>query len=281
MIKIVDGAQRGRVAIIDTGTTPKTTTTPLDDATKAARDRIVGNGWDIEDELTQDLMDPLIRELKDQSHWSDVVFLSAAGARETISGAIATIPDWSGAENDAIQATAADRPTLDTNGISGRCAADFDGAGDALEVPTSPLTLTKPFTVVSLWTTQLTGNVISWSFENASDDNYIGVGTNFRDVKLYSSGETPGAGSTLSENTAYIVSIEWDGTDFSVYLDGTFDYKVSPSSTNWQTATDEFNIGLSKSNSLFWDGYIISILGIQATGVRDEVEDIYTNYYSL
>jgi len=281
MIKIVEAAQKGRVATIDTGTTPKTSTTTLDDATKAARDRIVGNGWDIEDELTQDLMDPLIRELKDQGYWSDVVHLSAAGARETVSGAIATIPDWSGAENDAIQATAADRPMLDKNGIGGRCAADFDGAGDALEVPTNPVGLTNPFTVVSLWTTQLTGIAISWSFENASDDNYIGVGTNFGNLKLHSNRETSGSGSALSKNTPYIVSIEWDRTDFYIYLDGALDYTVTPSSNNWQTATNELNIGLNKRYSLFWDGYIISILGIQATGVRDEVEDIYTNYYSL
>jgi hypothetical protein len=252
--------------------------------TQHFRDRVKGENGVIEDGSLENLYDRMFRTVKGFSGvgLSDLKFFMADSALENNSGSIPKIFDASGGEHDAVQNDTAKQAVLDKNSIGGRWGAYYGGSDDSMSVPTNPLTLTSPFTIVSLWTTNyLDTNNILWEFKNSSDDNYLGVGHRDNSVKLYSYGETPGKGSTISEDTAYIVSIEWDGTDFYVYLDGTLDYTVTPSSTNWQTATDEVNIGLSKTNSWNWVGLIISMLAIETTGVRGEIETRLSEYYSL
>lgn len=285
MIKIVEAAQRGRVAIIDTGTTPKTSTTPLDDATKAARDRIVGNGWDIEDELTQNLMDPLIRELKDQGHWSDVVHLSAAGARETVSGAIATIPDWSGAQNDATQSDTAKQPTEAL--IGSKIAADFDGS-DILTIPSQLITGSQNPTIFIVLKTQQTSDrkIVGaagegdWTTDNLESLN---PSTEYG-VRVSGGNELYNTSPSGSKELLTLRQNGPDVTDFQTWINGN-GLSVSSSeniTTNYKSGSASY-IGGEFDGPEF-DGKIGSYLVFKvplSNTNRSKIESMLQDYYSI
>jgi len=251
--------------------------------TRVFRDRVLGNGGSIEEGALGGLYDPILRKVKEWGLLGDLVFFGAASAVENNSGSIPTIFDASGNEYDATQSDTAKQPALDKNSVGGRWGAGFDGADDDARAPTNPLTLTNPFTVVSLWrSNDTTVNTNAWAVEDSSDTEFLGCGhRQSKDLKLFTNGETPGSGSTLSTDTPYIVSVVWDGTDFNIYLDGTLDYVETPSSKNWQTATDQFHIGRNNAANFSWDGIVFNTLAIEATGVRDEIETRLSGYYSL
>jgi len=118
----------------------------LDPDVEAFATRAEASGGTLESGVLEDFFDPLVKELKAQGHYADTVFLGAAGAREVVSGSVATIFDASGNQNDATQSDSAKRPT-DTTAASfnGRHIADYDGSDDVL---VSGADATQPMTLI-------------------------------------------------------------------------------------------------------------------------------------
>jgi hypothetical protein len=100
----------------------------------------------LEDDCLEGLYDPILRTVKGFSGvgLSDLVLLVSASAVEVNSGSIPKLFDASGDENDAVQTTTADQPTLDKNSIGGRWGMNFDGGDDQMisnnSFATSPAT---------------------------------------------------------------------------------------------------------------------------------------------
>ena len=131
-IGISETAQKGRVVVTETRTTPKTTTSPLDDATVTFRDRVQASGGSIKDGSLKNLYDPILRAIKGFSGigLSDLVFFGSGGAVEVNDGSISRLFDASGNENDVTQGDTAKQPTKGT--YNGRVSPIYDFSDDVL-----------------------------------------------------------------------------------------------------------------------------------------------------
>lgn len=56
--------------------------------------------------------------------------------------------------------------------------------------------------------------------------------------KIGTNGKTPGEGSGISPSTKYHAVLTWDGTEFALFVNGAFEYSVTPSSSGFLTNLD-------------------------------------------
>lgn len=273
-VGVRDASQSGRVSITDVRTEPEADASLIDNSTKVARDRIIGNGWDIRDGLTRGLMDLLIRKLKDQGHFSDLVYLGAAGARERASGSIATLPDWSGRKNDATQSDPAKRPAEDTGSIGGRVGAVFDEDDDLLD---SPASAEQPNT--HIW-------VAKTPCHKVDRDAYVFDGTDQRQafytndsVEQRAYARETGVISEFSDTNVRSGAVLFDGESSKAELadeTASLDPGGGP--------IDSLRLGARTAGSQNLGGPLLMHLLIDASTARterDSLREITQDYYSL
>lgn len=101
---------------------------------------------------------------------------------------------------------------------------------------------------------------MAFGFMCAANSEYVGIGasaTGDSDLKIATYGETPGDGSLLTAGEFYHFTLIYDGTDLLAYLDGVFNYSVTPSGSDWQTS-DTIFIGTRPTGDQF-QGVIINL----------------------
>lgn len=260
--------------------------------TTSEADRIVSAGGTIEDGLKANLIDPIVQTLDNAGELPNLVFLGAAGAREVISGSVATLYDWSGNANDATQGTSSARPTDGT--LNGRVACDFDATDDILVASFSATSGAKTFFCVAeyrslsggpnpgLWC--YVGSARDWTQLLDADDGDLwgrlqqsdGTEVNFDQAN----------GPALNADTPFHVVQRANGIDTatqrqngqqvdSVAYDGTIHDTTDLLLGNQNNAV---------SSSEPWDGPIpfwLSLESYLSDSVVSEIEGIYTNYYNL
>lgn len=130
--------------------------------------------------------------------------------------------------------TFANAPTW-TGGAFGQ-SLNFNAANQAVNVSAIP-TMANPWTISGWvnWST-ITNLASAFGFNNSTNGVYIG--TTATNLKIASNGETPGNGTTaLSTGKWYHLALFWDGTKLNGYINGKFEYNVTPSGSNWKSAT--------------------------------------------
>jgi hypothetical protein len=166
-------------------------------------------------------------------------------------------------------------------------ALDFDGSNDYVQVAG----ITSSFTIANPWTLNCWGKLDTAGLElpevcglhdagSEHDGPKIG-GNNATDggdeIKITTFGETPGNGSTFSIGEWHMFTMIWDGTKFNAYLDGVFDYAVTPTGSDWKLADDlrmghEHDTGTADD---FWDGLIDEVRVYNRALSADEIKRLY------
>lgn len=75
-------------------------------------------------------------------------------------------------------------------------------------------------------------------FPRASSTEFVVIGADetSTDLKISTSSESPGTGSTVIEDVRQSYCLAYDGTDLIAYVDGVEDYSVTPTGSGWQTS---------------------------------------------
>jgi len=264
--------------------------------TQAFRDRVKSENGIIEGSSLENLFDPILQAIKNFSGvgLSDLVFFGSGSAVDNNSGAIPTIFDASGNENDAIQTTTAEQPTLDKNGIGGRWTADFDGSDDWMYVSFSSTADARTFFCVAEYDSlSHQPNPGLWGYQSSGRDWQQFVSQNSEDLWawLYQEDGTKitfsdSNGPALSANTPFHTVQRADGSSTatqrqngsqveSISYDGTIrDLDHLMLGNQWSSFTD---------NDI-WDGGIplwVSLETHLSDAQVSEIEKIYTDYYSI
>ncbi|MCK5605547.1 LamG domain-containing protein, partial [Candidatus Pacearchaeota archaeon] len=111
---------------------------------------------------------------------------------------------------------------------------DLDGTDDFVQNNDSflsQITLLSPWTMAH-WIIydSLVGFSLGMSLAYRGGDDYASIGTSGSSTKIASAAKTPGTGATVSTGVWYHQTLVWDGTDLYSYLNGVFDYSVTPTS---------------------------------------------------
>ena len=265
--------------------------------TQTFRDRVESNGGSIEDDSLEDLYDPILRAIKGFSGvgLSDLVLFVSASAVEINSGSIPTIFDASGNENDAIQTTTANQPTLDKNGIGGRWTADFDGLGDWSYVSFSSAADARTFFCVAEYDSLPGNNPGLWGYQSVARDWQQFVFKSKEDLRgrLYQEDGTQidfskGNGPILSADTPFHTVQRADGTSNATQRQNGSAVESIPYNG---TIRDLDHLMLGNQSGSFsyngnggWDGGISLWISFE-THLSDaqvsEIESIYTDFYSM
>jgi len=283
---------------ISTGPMVAKLTDPLGGArllarTQTFRDRVQANGGSIEDGSLENLYDPILRKVKDWGLLSELVYFGAVSAVEVNSGSITTIFDGSGDENDAIQTTTADQPTLNKSGIGGRWTADLDGSDDWMYATFSSTADARTFFCVAEYDSLPYNNVGLWGYQSSARDWQQFVDKNNKDLwcRFYQGDGTQknferSNGPALSANTTFHTVQRADGVSTSTQRqNGSQVDSISYDGT----IEDLDNLMLGNQNDSFtysegWDGGIplwISFETHLSDAQVQEIEKIYTDFYSI
>ena len=169
-----------------------------------------------------------------------------------------------------------------TSGKFGQ-AYRFDGVDDYIncEDITSFIQLNQPWTVTGFvllndLPLSLAG---AFGFYDTSDDTNILIGTSWSSgdkIKILSYDETPGEGSLLTKDIWYYFGVTYDGSKIYAYLEGELDYSVTPTSNNWQTAT-EFMISHVHRQGIddWWNGTIDEVMIFNRSLSATEIQELY------
>lgn len=153
-----------------------------------------------------------------------------------------------------------------TYGATGKVgtAISFDGVDDYISNSntTNDFTITSPWTI-NCWvytTTTAMDTAPACSINKLSTNDRIGIGTDTggTKIKIISNGETAGQGGTFTTSAWHMFTMTYDGTQISAWLDGQYSYSVTPSGSNWQSATD-FTVahnGFTSNSYDFWNGLV-------------------------
>jgi len=146
-----------------------------------------------------------------------------------------------------------------------RWALDFDGVDDYITCPLQIVT-SGPW-ALHTWCMRPTGGELKTYHVGLYniDDEGVFIGDREGDWKIFSSGETPGEGSSdLNRNQWYSVVLEHDGSDLYLYVDGTLNYSVTPVGSGWQTS-NTLTVGrvlpIHVTNNIYeWDGQSLDVM---------------------
>lgn len=250
--------------------------------TTQERDRILADGGTIEDGLLTGLVDPVLRTLDEAGQLSDLFFFGTAGAREVVSGSVATLYDFSGDANDATQGTSSNRPSDNTSSnFGGHVVANFDGTDDKMSTPiVGPYA--QPYTVITVaqvptddgashpLTDGLNGArsiVVIVRFDNTDQLHFHGGQGKYRLPSTdphYWVGRADGANSELWE----------DGSSLGVQDAGGNDFEGLHIGSNLPA-------GGTLHGNILWASNIVVTADITGGNVQSEIESIISSYYGL
>jgi hypothetical protein len=108
----------------------------------------------------------------------------------------------------------------------------------------------------------------------------LGITSATGDLKIVSGGETPNDGSDFNNDTWYQAVFMHDGTDLIAYLNGVFDYSVTPTGSNWQSAT-EFHIGSRLGLDAQWLGDIDHVIVWNRLLTASEIAQLYREPFCM
>ena len=147
--------------------------------------------------------------------------------------------------------------------VSGQIDGSFiyDGIADYMTVDSvnNSIDLSQPW-MTSAWfnTTDLNNFCSAIGFDADTGQESLAVGNDDSGkLKIMSDGKTLGSGTSLVSGALYKADLTWNGTGASVYLNGIFDYGVTPSSAIDWDEIDTFRVGALAST-----GYTNFISGI-------------------
>lgn len=203
-----------------------------------------------------------------------VLDLEANNSTVTVDGSnrVTNVDDLSSQNNDAVQATEANRPLLVT-GANGLKSFQFDGVNDYLQVAdAASLQLgTGDFTVVvaykvdnALRPNNQQNTLVSKSFNNFEFFEYNNPDGTPRQRTYLGGAANQLTGTTpIASNTLYVGTLKRTGTTLTSYLNGTQD-ATSTNSTNGSNVSGAgTNLFLGSRNSLdatlFLDGDIYGV----------------------
>lgn len=99
----------------------------------------------------------------------------------------------------------------------------------------------------------------TWGFYNAAKTQYLFT-THRTDgfFKVNTNGETaPNGVTTLPLQQWYHSLVSYDGTTFSIYINGSLDYATNPIGNNWQSCTQLF-LPFNRNTNKTWNGALAS-----------------------
>lgn len=133
----------------------------------------------------------------------------------------------------------------------------FDGVSSFVTISALP-TMANPWTL-SGWVKWAAIVNLGGAFGFGSGTNGVWAGTTATNFKILSNGETPGNGATTpTTGKWYHVALVWDGTKLNAYLNGVFEYNVTPTGSNWKSSTvTEF--GKYDPSATFFNGSLDAI----------------------
>lgn len=271
------------------GTSVKTRNTAVRGASllKETREelrRMERAGHTIENDLPWSLIDPILRELKAVGELSNLVFLGAAGAREVVSGSVATLYDWSGNSNDATQSDSAKRPTETTSAdYGGRVVLSPDGSDDYLEDTDFPsvATAAEHIAVGAFAQTGSTAYITDgWNVDASAPDN-----SHRQLVRQYQSTNNLYAGSVLDGNDAdtspHIFDAIMDGSNSLLEVDGTQEASGSGGTNTLDRGLILLAGDRGGSNLGGEVALIMLIDGRLSSSVRSNLRSVFNSYYNL
>lgn len=133
----------------------------------------------------------------------------------------------------------------------------FDGSTSIVTVSAVP-TMANPWTI-SGWVKWTTLTNLGGAFGFSNGTNGVSAGSTATNLKILSNGETPGNGTTaLATGKWYHVAMAWDGTLIKAYLNGVFEYSVTPSGVNWKSATAT-KFGKNEPGNTFFTGQVDAV----------------------
>ena len=259
--------------------------------TRTFRDRVKGENGSIEDGSLEGLYDPILRTVKGFSGvgLSDLVFFGSGSAVEVNSGSIPKIFDGSGNENDAIQTTTADQPTLDKNGIGGRWEANADG-GDSLRVPSGVADAFESGSEGTAIVVVRYNSPSAYVNAFALDDSgpfWIMRSNNFGEIVILVDDGSSGAtvtGSTPSHPVTLIQSGRYDGSEVVVRENGAETGSASTSLGDSTYTGKEFLMRRSTGENI--KGALACTIAFgtplsntQASKIEDKANTYYNNIY--
>lgn len=162
---------------------------------------------------------------------------------------VTTWPDSSGLGNDATQATAAKKPTYQTNELNGKPVVRFDGTDDFLG------TLLAWMPLVTVFVGYMNRAGVNGSFigTNASS------GPLLRNQAMFPSDAGSSFALTGTLNANRLLTLAWNYTtdNYKVYLDGILDTTGTVLHSN---TTEALEIGTNRSNGEFLNGDIAEVI---------------------
>jgi hypothetical protein len=200
--------------------------------------------------------------------------------------------DQSGNSNDATQTATGSQPQIVSSGAvevdaNGKPAVKFDGSNDVLFTSNTSINVgsqRNDFAVTTLFQNtfwgvfnmdNLGGGRLEQNIRGNSTAHTIGFTTGGSAIV------TQGA-TTLTLNQQYLFSAELDGTDLSIYVDGTVDGTLTQSSQ--KTGTSNLAIGTAGGTSSGrLQGYIQEVITYQAnqSDNRTNIESNIATFYGI
>lgn len=153
----------------------------------------------------------------------------------------------------------------------------FDGADDYVVSSGAAPTMSSPWTLSGLASSNVAtgaGSFLTIFGFFLSSDQRVGIGFSDNSFKINSGGETPGTGSGYVIGELNRLTMVYDGTDLFLYVNGIFDYSVTPTGSNWQAATNLI-VGAHTDNFGFTNGLADSILAWNRKLLPPEIWDIH------
>jgi len=167
---------------------------------------------------------------------------------------------------------------------------DFDGTDDYVEANTTDdsLDLTQPWTLSCWFKIRSYGDYApAAGFSYKAGNEYLTIGHDNSDppkLKIATAGKTPGTGSVLSTDIYYHAVLIWDGTKAIAYLDGVYEYEVTPSPAITWNDIDTFLIGadyVTGGIDQFFDGIIDEVRISSTARSADWIATEYNNQSDL
>jgi hypothetical protein len=202
---------------------------------------------------------------------ADAGTFSDLGTTPTTNGT--TVRQWndqSGNTKNAIQNTAAARPTYETNIFNGLPALRFDGAGDGILSSAVTTSNTATFFVVFRYFSLgfpnpglLQGSPTGLGFSTSPSDKSLGMWVNSGTQRIWGRGtQTDNTTrsitqvTTLATNTTYIAANRYDGTNINQYVNNA----ISGTITYNNTLKSWTDIAIGTQGTETWNGHIAEVI---------------------
>lgn len=221
---------------------------------------------------------------------ADAGTFSDLGITPTSNGT--TVRQWndqSGNTKNAIQNTAAARPTYETNIFNGLPALKFDGSGDGILSSAITISNTATFFVVHRYISLpfpnpglLQGSPTGLGFSTTPSDKSLGMWVNSSTQRIWGRGTQTNNTTrnitqvtTLATNTTYISANRYDGTNINQYVNNA----ISGTVTYDNTLKSWTDIAIGTQGTETWNGHIAEVVVFNKS-LNEAQRHIVDNYLS-